>query len=892
MRIQQSLRGVFGARSEAVFVTGAGRAHLVGGTVVYANEALCRLTGFAHREIEGKPALSLIKSDLPAGVWKAEFRPPETPTTPLIIRLQHKSGPEIEASMVSWPIRDSATGVTYLGFQQQSESGQSVLHPQDGEQSNACIFATNLDGKVTSWNRGAVNATGYTAGEMLGKNVQLLCSSPGSKCLPDDIIPILLKEGFFDFRLPVRKKDGGKTHLAFSLSLLRDASGAPCGFLSVSVDITDLARREKALEESSLLLDAIQRLQRQSMSGGDVQLILEDALSTLMEITHSEHGMCGEVRKNSDGESYLKADTVRTRSTDPATLSRFQAYLSKSMDFRNKSSLIGQVLRSGQAVVTDTPLPDQGPRVSPEGRPHLTSFAVLPLLTEEGIAGMIGLANRPAPYSSALMLRIQPLLDCCAGLIKFCRARDHTFSVAARSQRSFNNTRDALIVTDANGDIEEWNPAAEKLLGYPGFEALGKSFVAMCVAWGPAEFRRVIAEIKENGSWDGVITLRGRAGSEVTAEAGGHSVAGDEAPRFMFVIRDVTWCKQAAEALKEASLRFEAFAQNSRCGFWIVTADEERRPLYASPALQTITGLESFVDRKRWDQMIHPDDYASFCAARARLHETGLPIRQKYRIILADGRIRWIESNAFPVRDARGEIHRFAGLLEDVTDYEEAVAKMHRALSEKEALLKEIHHRVKNNLQIISSLLRLQATSTRDPESTAFLQEGRNRVEAIALLHESLYQSENLSVVDFSAYLKRLVTRLMSMNASGETIDVEFDVEPLTLDSERTVLCGLILNELVSNSLRHAFRGRGKGRISVELKAANPTMMSMSVSDNGVGIPPGFDPDQAHSLGLRLVRRLARQLGGTATISNQTGVKVNVSFPRLNSPDLSMPESA
>lgn len=228
--------------------------------------------------------------------------------------------------------------------------------------------------------------------------------------------------------------------------------------------------------------------------------------------------------------------------------------------------------------------------------------------------------------------------------------------------------------------------------------------------------------------------------------------------------------------------------------------------------------------------------------------------------------------------------------MEDVTGYEEAVAKLHLALSEKEALLKEIHHRVKNNLQIISSLLRLQATSTHDPDSIACLEESRNRVDTIALLHEYLHQSENLSGINFSTYIRRLVTKLMSVNPAADTVDVEFHLEAVILDSQTTVLCGLVLNELVSNSLRHAFRRGQRGKIRIRVRSDRDNVF-MTISDNGNGLPPGFDLERVDTLGLRLVQRLIRQLHGTVSISDECGVKVDVAFP-LPSTGLDRVESA
>jgi two-component sensor histidine kinase len=218
--------------------------------------------------------------------------------------------------------------------------------------------------------------------------------------------------------------------------------------------------------------------------------------------------------------------------------------------------------------------------------------------------------------------------------------------------------------------------------------------------------------------------------------------------------------------------------------------------------------------------------------------------------------------------------------MEDVTEHEEADAQLHEALQEKEALLKEIHHRVKNNLQIISSLLRLQARSTADPDSISILQESRNRVETIALIHENLYQSASFSRINFAVYAGRLLANVIGIHqVTPDGVKVTVDIEPLMFDPQTAVLCGLILNELVANALRHAFPGHQKGEIKIQAHARDEKAVIMSVGDNGVGMPQEFDLGQVHSLGIQLVRQLTRQLKGTMSVSSRNGAVVRIEFP-------------
>lgn len=188
------------------------------------------------------------------------------------------------------------------------------------------------------------------------------------------------------------------------------------------------------------------------------------------------------------------------------------------------------------------------------------------------------------------------------------------------------------------------------------------------------------------------------------------------------------------------------------------------------------------------------------------------------------------------------------------------------SLEEKEVLLREIHHRVKNNLNIVSSLLELQAMGVRDSATREILIESQNRVISMALVHEKLYQSKNLAQIDFQSYVRDLVFAIYhSYGKNPEWIVPTIDITNVNLDIDTAVPCSLIINELLSNSLKHAFNEKQNGHVSVSLKFSGegPGALDLIVSDDGVGLPPGFQIDKVKSLGLKLVRTLTKQIGGT-----------------------------
>jgi PAS domain S-box-containing protein len=209
-----------------------------------------------------------------------------------------------------------------------------------------------------------------------------------------------------------------------------------------------------------------------------------------------------------------------------------------------------------------------------------------------------------------------------------------------------------------------------------------------------------------------------------------------------------------------------------------------------------------------------------------------------------------------------------------------AERELRAALREKEVLLQEIHHRVKNNLQVVASLLDLQAEVIADSRVRTALEDSQARLQAIALIHEQLSQGASLTRLDAANYLRRLSTRLFeTYSPSDGRITLELEVEEIALDVNVAIPCGLMLNELLSNALKHAFPGGRSGTVIITLRQEPPGTCMLTVRDTGVGLPEGLDIRQTDSLGLQLVSRLIEQLGGILTLVRGGGITFKLTFP-------------
>lgn len=205
----------------------------------------------------------------------------------------------------------------------------------------------------------------------------------------------------------------------------------------------------------------------------------------------------------------------------------------------------------------------------------------------------------------------------------------------------------------------------------------------------------------------------------------------------------------------------------------------------------------------------------------------------------------------------------YTAILRDVSDRKIIEQDLRESLAEKEILLQEVHHRVKNNLQVISSLFTLQGNSTDDPDRLALLRESQHRIQSMALVHEKIYQSENLTQINFEQYVRDLVTEIFQSYQTGDLdVRLSFELEPVLLEINRAIPCALILNELTSNALKYAFTDQNSGNLNFVLKVENEQQLLLTVSDDGKGIPGKVKFNSAKTLGLRLVRVLTRQLSG------------------------------
>lgn len=329
---------------------------------------------------------------------------------------------------------------------------------------------------------------------------------------------------------------------------------------------------------------------------------------------------------------------------------------------------------------------------------------------------------------------------------------------------------------------------------------------------------------------------------------------------------EITEQKEAEDMVREQAARLKAIFENS-ANMMIWTLDRDFRITAMNEHFRESNERGMGVSLNIGDDFIKlmmervADQRYQPIVARFKAALGGKP--QQFEVELKNhaGRSLWVENFLNPI-SVNGEVVEISCLAYGITDKKEAQQKLLQSLHEKEVLLKEVHHRVKNNLQIISSILNLQGGYVDDdPRMLELLRDSQDRIRSMSFIHESLYQTKNFSQVDLATYIDGLTRNLMMSYSLSGRVELERDLEPVQLGLDQAIPCGLILNELISNSLKHAFPTNQGGRIHISLKLTDGKV-GITVADNGVGLPEGFDPERDANLGLQLVSTLIGQLDG------------------------------
>ena len=443
---------------------------------------------------------------------------------------------------------------------------------------------------------------------------------------------------------------------------------------------------------------------------------------------------------------------------------------------------------------------------------------------------------------------------------------------------------DAIVGMTLTGMIQSWNRGAERVYGYRVEEVLGRPISVLCPPNRLDEVPTMLDRIARGEHVRNVeMVQRRKQGDRIDVSLTISPVKDSDGCVMgaSAIARDVTVKKRIEAALRESEARFRMMADTAPVMVWM--AGPDTHITFINKRWLEFTGRtmqEEIGDN--WFTGIHADDLERCRKSYLDAFKSEQPFFLEYRLRRHDGEYRWIMDTGVPLFDEDGRFGGYIGTCMDLTERKDMEDQLRRMLKEKESLLREVHHRVKNNLQVISSLLNLQSASIKDPVVNQLFRECQVRITSIALLHETLHRSNDLSQIKMGDYIRTLTGHLFrSYGVDPGRITLELNVDDVEFDIDTGLTCGLIIDELVSNCLKHAFVDNSGGTVHIDLLDHVDGTFTLCVSDDGIGIPTDGVLNNPDSLGLELVTLLAEKLDGRTELRSGAGTEWRIRFQQL-----------
>jgi PAS domain S-box-containing protein len=453
-------------------------------------------------------------------------------------------------------------------------------------------------------------------------------------------------------------------------------------------------------------------------------------------------------------------------------------------------------------------------------------------------------------------------------------------------QRStFDEAPDAVLLVASSGKIVRANYEAERMFGCPRSQLttlMVEDLMPADKGQSHAAFREFFFAMPRRRAMGSGRQLIGQRidGSTFPVDVMLSPLRQSVDDLVIVTIRDITERRQAEAQVNALNNRLSLATQAGGIGVWewnlltnTLVWDERMYALYK------VSPSASMHEYSQWRQHVHPDDLERVDAEVQAALTGQKAFTTEFRIIWPDGQVRTIRADGVISEDDAENPVYMTGINWDITESKQKEAAINAALRDKETLLKELYHRVKNNLQVITSLFNLQARTVPEGIARIALKEGADRVRAMALVHEKFYQSRTLASIALDEYIVDLCQQLGNAAAAKQRgIALVIKAQPIQVGLETAVPLGLLLNELLSNCLKHAFPDNRPGTITVSLARTVDDTAELAVSDNGIGFPSNFDLTSSHFLGLKLVTALSTQLDGSLSLETKQGAYVRLSF--------------
>jgi PAS domain S-box-containing protein len=829
--------------------------HDFNGKLIDVNKRACESLGYSREELLQMNIMD-IEQDIDLKPAQKEVWPKIKPNEPFSLfgHLRRKDG-TIFPVEVRFAIVDIQGQRLFMGLARDiTERLQMQNLLKESEIKYKSLFESNPDytvfldpeGKVLDANIAALNALGYNLDDIKGSVLSELGIFPPEdiKIHKEKIFQLFKGENVEPFLARLIDKNG-KIHWCQNHLIPIKKEGNLIGYQSISHDITERKIADKALIESQQRLSEIIDFLPDATLAIDVEGKVIAWNRAIEEMTGFKAG-------NIIGKGNYEYSLPFYGKLRPILI---DLVLKRDKKIENYYRFIK---REGNALLAET-------EVKLNDKNFILWVKAVPLYDSDGnINGAI----------ESIRDITQHKLDESA-----LKRSEERFRAVAES------AVDAIVTTDANGNIIFFNNSLTKIFGYTKEELTRKPLTLLMPERFKKNYLNELEKFKKSGQhrlMGKTVTTTGlkKDKNEFPFEMSLSAWKSEGKTYFTSIIRDLTERKKA----ENAELQYQSLFDNMLNGFaYCKMIFKEDRPidfiyLDVNQAFESLTGLKDVTGKKVSEviPLIQESD-PELLEIYGRVALTGQP--ETFEMYVESLKM-WFSISVYSPRK-----EFFVAVFDVITERKEAEEKIKSSLKEKEVLLQEIHHRVKNNMQIISSLLNLQTKYVDAEESVNVLMESKNRVKSMAMIHEKLYQSNDLTHIKFVDYIPSLVLNLFySYKVESTQIEPIFEIEDISLNMETAVPCGLIISELVSNSLKYAFPNGRKGEVHVSLKSEDDKY-ELIISDNGLGLPEKLDLDNLESLGLRLVNSLTEQIDGEMTINRSHGTEFKITFKELSYKD-------
>jgi PAS domain S-box-containing protein len=730
------------------------------------------------------------------------------------------------------------------------------------------LVTIGRDGKITDVNKATEQVTGYSRNYLIGTDFSDYFTEPEKA--REGYQQVFTEGEVRDYPLEIQHKEGYITPVLYNASIYRGENGEVIGVFAAARDITESKEAEEAIKNA---YDNLEQLVEERTSE------LEKAYNSLKE---SEKGLAEAQKMAHIGNwnwnivtngLYWSDEIYRIFGCSPqefgATYDAFLSYVHPDDREYVNNAVIEALNGKSYSIDHRIILASEEERVVHEQGEVIFNDENIPIRMIGTVQDITGLKKAEE--------RIQNL----ANIVE--------------------SSNDAIGTIALEGALISWNIGAEDVYGYSVEEILGKHVSTLAPPHLDKETIKLIEKIKQGKKVQRYETLRLRKdGMTINVSITLSPVfdALGKLTAISFITRDVTKSKEAEEKLRESEEKYRNIVETANEG--ILITDNESVATYVNERFADMLRYtpEELIGRSTWDLI--SEEYKPVVELNLEKRRQGISNSYGLKLIRKDGYPIWTIINAKPLFENDGRYIGAMSMFTDITKWkeaEEALANIQIARQ------KEIHHRIKNNLQVISSLLDLQSEMFRNRECVeeaevlkAF-KESQDRVMSIALIHEELHEGRGTDKLNFSTYLERLVKNLFQTYRLGNTntsLNIELE-DNIFFDMDIAVPLGIIINELVSNSLKYAFPGKDKGEIQIKLCKEKPREYTdtksesekedfdyinfvLTVSDNGVGIPESFNSESSDSLGLQLVAILVDQLDGELELRRSNGTEFAIRF--------------